>query len=175
MANLNIGHIKGDAGQGVPTGGTSGQFLAKNSSSDYDMSWVNPPAGAFNPFPVEKIYINSQLTSGAYYIDKNGNQTAISYSGGYFYLPAGIFDDGELHQISIDLYNPNTTGYPLILRYNGTMSVNFSKMYWHGTTSGGNMVIDFLKNNAWTPTANIFNYVNTYASDKGFIWVQKVS
>ena len=35
MANLNIGHIKGDAGQGVPTGGTSGQFLAKNSSSDY--------------------------------------------------------------------------------------------------------------------------------------------
>lgn len=31
--------------QGIPTGGSPGQFLAKNSPADYDTEWVDPPAG----------------------------------------------------------------------------------------------------------------------------------
>lgn len=31
---------QGPAGQGVPTGGTAGQILAKNSATDYDTSWI---------------------------------------------------------------------------------------------------------------------------------------
>ena len=30
----------------VPSGGTSGQVLTKNSSTDYDVSWVTPSGGS---------------------------------------------------------------------------------------------------------------------------------
>lgn len=36
---------KGDPGEGVPTGGTTGQILAKSSNSDFATVWVNPPEG----------------------------------------------------------------------------------------------------------------------------------
>jgi hypothetical protein len=35
----------GPAGQGVPTGGTTGQVLAKNSATNYDTDWVDAPTG----------------------------------------------------------------------------------------------------------------------------------
>jgi len=35
----------GDAGVGVPTGGASGQILAKNSNTNYDTKWIDPPTG----------------------------------------------------------------------------------------------------------------------------------
>ena len=35
---------KGDVGDGVPSGGTTGQVLTKNSDSDGDASWKNPSA-----------------------------------------------------------------------------------------------------------------------------------
>ena len=37
--------VAGPAGQGVPTGGTSGQVLVKNSSTDYDTSWSASGSG----------------------------------------------------------------------------------------------------------------------------------
>ena len=36
---------KGDAGEGVPTGGTTGQVLVKKSSEDYDTEWGTPAGG----------------------------------------------------------------------------------------------------------------------------------
>lgn len=33
---------KGDTGEGVPTGGTAGQILTKDSGTDYDTSWQDP-------------------------------------------------------------------------------------------------------------------------------------
>lgn len=36
-----VAGTQGIAGQGVPAGGTAGQFLAKNSGTDYDTHWVN--------------------------------------------------------------------------------------------------------------------------------------
>ena len=38
--------VAGPAGQGVPTGGTSGQVLVKNSSTDYDTSWSTSGSGS---------------------------------------------------------------------------------------------------------------------------------
>ncbi len=37
--------IQGDIGQGVPTGGTSGQILQKVSAADYDYEWATPYTG----------------------------------------------------------------------------------------------------------------------------------
>lgn len=53
---INVGEVKGEKGNngrdgntgsngiGVPTGGTSGQILAKNSGSDYDTGWITNSA-----------------------------------------------------------------------------------------------------------------------------------
>jgi hypothetical protein len=53
---INVGEVKGEKGEngrdgntgangiGVPTGGTSGQILAKNSSLDYDTGWITNSA-----------------------------------------------------------------------------------------------------------------------------------
>lgn len=38
--------LAGLAGQGVPTGGTTGQVLTKNSNTDFDDSWQTPASGA---------------------------------------------------------------------------------------------------------------------------------
>lgn len=32
---------QGDPGEGIPTGGTTGQVLAKNSNTNYDTEWVD--------------------------------------------------------------------------------------------------------------------------------------
>jgi len=54
---INVGEVKGEKGDngrdgntgangiGVPTGGTSGQVLAKNSGADYDTKWVTGGGG----------------------------------------------------------------------------------------------------------------------------------
>ena len=36
---------KGDTGEGVPTGGTAGQILAKIDATDYNTQWIAPPSG----------------------------------------------------------------------------------------------------------------------------------
>ena len=36
---------KGDSGEGVPSGGTTGQVLKKKSNTDYDTEWVNESGG----------------------------------------------------------------------------------------------------------------------------------
>jgi hypothetical protein len=47
LANI-VNGAKGDAGAGFPAGGTAGQVLAKNSATDYDTSWIAPPASGSN-------------------------------------------------------------------------------------------------------------------------------
>lgn len=36
-----LGHVKGDAGVGVPSGGTTGQVLRKKTNANYDTEWAN--------------------------------------------------------------------------------------------------------------------------------------
>ena len=42
---VNIRGPAGENGEGVPTGGTAGQFLKKASSTDYDTQWTDLPEG----------------------------------------------------------------------------------------------------------------------------------
>lgn len=41
---------EGPAGPGVPTGGATGELLAKVSATDYDTEWVAAPTGASGTF-----------------------------------------------------------------------------------------------------------------------------
>lgn len=47
---------QGDTGIGIPTGGTTGQILSKNSDSDYDTRWIDNNISAFEN---DVNYINS--------------------------------------------------------------------------------------------------------------------
>lgn len=60
----------GDPGEGVPTGGTTNQFLKKKSNTDYDTEWANVPD------PTGKADKVSGATSGDFAgLDGNGNLT----------------------------------------------------------------------------------------------------
>ena len=49
----------GSPGQGVPTGGTSGQVLAKINSTNYNTQWVTPSASAGSNYYIELTYPTS--------------------------------------------------------------------------------------------------------------------
>ena len=64
---ISKSNLKGDAGVGVPTGGTSNQILAKKSSLDYDTHWINND-GSYTPSVPE---------NGSIIRDSNGLITSI--------------------------------------------------------------------------------------------------
>jgi hypothetical protein len=57
--SLGYGGIAGSNGQGVPTGGTVGQVLRKNSSTNYDTSWVS----TIQPYEDDQSILSSRVFS----------------------------------------------------------------------------------------------------------------
>ena len=57
----------GADGVGVPSGGTTGQVLAKASGTDYDTEWVTPSAGGGMPFveTANKLSLDSSTSTNA--------------------------------------------------------------------------------------------------------------
>ena len=56
----------GDTGSGVPTGGTSGQYLRKSSATNYDTAWDTLTASDLTDFPSQTGNANKALvTSGS--------------------------------------------------------------------------------------------------------------
>ena len=45
IAAAGVAGADGADGEGVPTGGTTGQILAKNTNTDFDTEWVDAPTG----------------------------------------------------------------------------------------------------------------------------------
>lgn len=43
---LILPYVKGEAGKGVPAGGSKGQVLTKNSDTDFDSEWSDPKGGS---------------------------------------------------------------------------------------------------------------------------------
>ena len=89
---------QGPQGVGVPTGGTTGQMLVKNSGTNYDTKWVDPPSGGGSFALVNNLLINHDFkinqrgSSGGnvndkYYNDRwisGSSNTDITYSSSYF-------------------------------------------------------------------------------------------
>lgn len=67
----------GAAGQGVPTGGTAGQVLAKVDGTDYNTQWVTPSGGGGGACKAAS---------------KKYNSSSISVSGGFFVPSTPISD-----------------------------------------------------------------------------------
>lgn len=78
----------GSAGVGLPVGGTAGQIPSKVSGTDYDIDWIDPPAGGNSFESVAKNltaedavlnYTGDDLTSVDY---ASGVTKTLNYSGG---------------------------------------------------------------------------------------------
>ena len=82
---------EGPAGPGVPTGGTTGQVLAKTSSADYATTWVNQSGGGgtsdYDDL-TDKPSINNVTLSG--------NKTAADLSLGTYSKPSGGIPASDL-------------------------------------------------------------------------------
>jgi hypothetical protein len=74
--------IQGPTGQGVPSGGTTGQLLAKASNTDYDTEWViaNPlPLPSFTQ--VDLTYSGNTIIAASYPSGVPYDYASFTYSG----------------------------------------------------------------------------------------------
>ena len=82
---------QGPAGAGVPTGGTEGQIIVKNSSTNYDASWETPP-----------FLVRPNLLDNWYFLI--GSQFPINQRGKTIYTGDGYgIDRWKVQQSSITL------------------------------------------------------------------------
>ena len=111
---------KGDPGEGVPTGGTAGQVLTKDSSTDFDTSWQDPSAAGDVVGPASstdnaitrfdgttgKLIQNSDVI-----IDDDSNMTLpkdSTYSTGYV-------EKGVIYPAGVDIHwNYTQTATPVL-------------------------------------------------------------
>lgn len=62
---------KGDTGIGIPTGGTTGQVLAKASNTDYDTEWVNQSGGSGGTSDYSDLTNKPRINN----VELNGNKS----------------------------------------------------------------------------------------------------
>lgn len=60
---------KADASRGLPSGGSTGQVLAKASESDYDTEWVEPPGGEPNDTGKLNLWGSGLINDVRWYAD----------------------------------------------------------------------------------------------------------
>lgn len=105
-------------GVGVPSGGSSGQYLKKSSSTDYATEWASlPPQRILVPDYSNGVELQSVWTA---YPTSNTTATYTCLSDGYFYIFA---DRGS-------------QGYTLFLYINGVKSLD-----WPANIGGMNIAM----------------------------------
>lgn len=112
---------QGLSGEGVPSGGNTGQILMKNSSEDYDTEWVNnTPSGIYNsrevlesaevPRELSAIHLNGydELGDdrGGLFIDTDNGSTDTIVSGGVTSRTWWRVKDVNLSRISESALKP---------------------------------------------------------------------
>lgn len=121
--------LKGDPGEGVPTGGTAGQVLAKIDGTDYNTEWVDPAAGGGS-------------TQGKQCIAVVAGAIRPSVSGGCAALTT-IASAANQPDISTLDFDPGTIEYaqfsiPMPKKWNaGTVTVRFRWSHAATTTNFG--------------------------------------
>lgn len=134
---------QGAPGQGVPTGGTTGQVLAKNSDNDYDTSWIDQTGGGGSYTQGNGITIDGPLISARISEEAN-NATGIL--NGAIYTPS-TFQTTVMPMISVTTV-PATPDIQ-VTATKGTLSVS-------GTTGAdGKVELEVTAFGVWTVTGTI--------------------
>lgn len=113
-------------------GGASGQYLQKNSSSDFDVSWAGP---ALTAVAGSGITLDTSTTPGSAIIaNQLDSSTWAARGSGTFTGQLRIITDGAII---------NTVASPIVVRWNGTYwkvlgltTVYFDSSQTNGTTAG---------------------------------------
>ena len=96
---------KGDTGAGVPTGGTTGQVLAKNSNTNYDTHWVDQSGGGS---PIYRAsYIISPWQSGYQLYIPIFTDTASNITINNIHI--SIIDDADMYSFALELAYVDTS------------------------------------------------------------------
>ena len=120
---INVGEVKGEKGDsgrdgntgsngiGVPTGGTTGQVLAKNSDADYDTEWISDGGGSGTVTSVAatagtgiSVTGSPITTSGTLVITNTAPDQTVALTGG-----TGITTSGTYPNFTITNSSPNQT------------------------------------------------------------------
>ena len=119
---------KGADGEGVPTGGTTGQVLTKSSDSDYDTEWADPTSGT------KEVVLYDNPTGSS------GTITLSDSSANYTYLEIFYRNNDNIYS-SLKVYQPN--GKQITMMSNWASGAN--GMYLkgdRGTISGKTITIN---------------------------------
>jgi hypothetical protein len=79
---------KGDTGEGVASGGTTGQHLAKKSNTDFDTEWVDPSAGINYGSPIAVNTSQTITPSDGDYFTSTSKLVALTGTSGEVFEPA---------------------------------------------------------------------------------------
>lgn len=130
----------GTNGVGVPSGGTTGQVLAKNSSTDYDTGWITQSGGTPTPVNLssatsdyslavgETAYIDyssatsvllhvTTVANGMYQLIINNNKTTAT-AGNYSYLKPNNTDTGSNAVENLRIYYGSSSGNGIVTHTN---------------------------------------------------------
>ena len=149
MAELNLGHV---VGPGVPTGGTSGQVLKKNSSTNFDTSWTNNdattiPMSSSDSTSISQVITNTNpgqslasnvdldtvLTPGKYYASSNSIASTIThrpskYNGATRSFSVDVVQVGASSRI-MQIYYDCIDNMPFIRHlYNGVVTADWEEL-----------------------------------------------
>jgi hypothetical protein len=126
----DLGEFQGPTGQGVPSGGTTGQYLKKSSGTNYDTSWGT---------------LSAVATSGAYG-DLSGTPTlaTVATSGSYADLSSKPTIPTKTSDLTNDSGFITSNGIPSQTGQSGKyLTTNGSALSW-GTVTGGSTTLDGL-------------------------------
>ena len=110
----------GLTGQGVPTGGTAGQHLAKIDATNYNTQWVNPEVDSN-----DKVGVSANDTTPSYLIDKVVAGTNVTVTE---------LNDGGVETLQISASGGNSVFTPTI---NSTNMIEVSQESDFGIAVGG--------------------------------------
>lgn len=134
QGNTGATGAQGEPGEGVPTGGTTGQALLKSSAADYATAW-NP---VWNPNlldnwdfknPVNQRGVSGTISSTGYFIDR------WQLTSGTVQLTAnGLVLNGTITQTTLTALSGVTASVKM---YSGTATATYSGSTFSITSSGG--------------------------------------
>lgn len=115
-ATWNLLALHGTNGNGVPTGGTSGQVLSKNSSTNYDTSWINPQTlGPLRAASVSGLPTGVPLGTRGFTTDLQMDWIYSSQGGSGTWLPATSFVAFFGYQSNNTQSVPNNTATVMLI------------------------------------------------------------
>ena len=138
-AVLNFGIPKGEDGQGVPAGGTTGQVLKKKSDTDYDAEWGDESGGSGGGSGVEVVDLGTVEIS-----NKQGIVTLTSEQ--FTKLTTSPYPQAKMVLSELDMgggiiYQPANVSLNFLMQANMTGNI---QAYYSGMFINGDWIVNIL-------------------------------